>query len=123
MKRHAVLITVLCLVFSNVMAFETMKQREQREALQKQLELRFRDVNQKLEQLTGKSANIKEDSRNEFKNRMEELRKKQELASKKLGELGSASGQDWDRLSAETNAAIDDLNRMYDRISSLFKSI
>jgi DNA-binding transcriptional MerR regulator len=112
---------VLSLVFATVQAAETVKQREQREAYQKQLEARLHEVDQKLNRLRGKASDVKDDSRQEYRQKMEELKKKRETAGKKLQELKSAGASDWDRLKMETSFAIDDTNSMYDRMRSYFK--
>lgn len=123
MIRTGVLITIFCFLSTSiVLAAETSKQREQKEAYQKQLELRLAEVNQKLGTLSSKTSAVREESRKEFTQQMEDAGKKREAANKKMAELRSASGSDWERLKAETNAAIDDLNRVYDRMRSLFKT-
>lgn len=119
----AVLFLLLAGFQGTTPAAETMKQREQREALTKQLEIRFSEVNRKLTGLGGRSTNIKEESRREYARLVEDLQKKQELANRKMTELKSSSGQDWERLKAETNSAIDDLNGAYEKMSALFKTI
>lgn len=121
--RYGLIITMFWLFLAPPSTAETMKEQEQKAALRKQLEIRLREANDKASSLNGKTSRIKEELKSEYERRMNELRKKQEIAGRKLAELGSARGQDWDRLKAETNAAIDDLNRAYDAVSSLVKGI
>lgn len=104
-------------------AAETLKQREQREASMKQLEIRLSEVSAKLGGLGSRSSNVKDESKKEYIQLTDDLQKKQETANRKMAQLRAAGGQDWERLKAETNSAIDDLNRVYERMSTLFKSI
>lgn len=122
MLRSGILIVVLAyMVFPNTVIAETMKQKEQRESFQKHLEAKLYEVNQKLDRLRSKAGDVKEDSRKEYNLQMEELAKRQQLAGKKLADMKSASAGDWDRLKVETSFAIDDLDKMYDKILSLLK--
>ncbi len=120
MIRPGVIIAVIAsLLFPNVVIAETMKQKEQRQSVQKYLEAKLYEVNQKLDRLKSKAGDVKEDSRKEYNLQMEELAKKQQLASKKLADMQSATAADWDRLKTEASFAIDDVNRMYDKVLSL----
>ncbi len=124
MFRTGILVTAFCFLFAGfAAAADTIREREQKEAYQKQMELRLAEVNQKLSTVTSRASDVKEDSRSEFNRQLEELQKRRELASRKLAELRAASGQDWERLKAETYAAIGDLDRMYDRMKPLLKGI
>jgi hypothetical protein len=124
MIRNTALVAVVCLLFAGAApAAETFRQGEQREAVRKQLEIRLSEVNQKLNRLMSRSSSVPEESKKELSRQNEELAKKREVANRSMSELGSAQGQDWERLKAETNAAIDDLNRSCDRMQSLFKGI
>ncbi|OGW33874.1 MAG: hypothetical protein A2010_16505 [Nitrospirae bacterium GWD2_57_9] len=120
LKRSVLLQLLLCLIMTGTaMAAETVRQREQREAYQKQLSLRLQEINQKLASL--KTTGLKDDVRREFGRLQEELRMKQEAAAKKLSEAGSATGQDWERLKYQVHAAIQDLDALYERMSSLLR--
>jgi esterase/lipase len=52
---------------------------------------------------------------------MKELEKNQEAANKKLKELESAGTKTWKKLKAEMDAAMDELNKLYDKMMSRFK--
>jgi hypothetical protein len=121
--RNGLIVTMIWIFLAPAVIAETMREQEQKAALRKQLEIRLREANEKVSSLGGKASGIKEELKGEYQRRMTDLRKRQEIAGKKLAELGSARGLEWDRLKAETNAAIDDLNRAYDGVSSLLKGI
>lgn len=121
MRRIVVVTVMFFFVGGMAAAGETVRQREQREAFQKQLEIRLNEVNQKLSSIGSRGSDVKEEYKEEFKRQAEEMQKKQEFVQRKMGDLRSASGQDWERLKAEASAAIDDLNGIYVRMSSLPK--
>lgn len=121
--QYGLIVTMICLILAPPAVAETVREQEQKAALRKQFEIRLREANDKISSLSGKTANVKDELKSEYQRRMKELREKQETAGRKLAELGSARGLDWDRLKAETNAAIDDLNRAYDSVTSLSQGI
>lgn len=122
MKHSAILIVTLFLVWTNVAVAETVRQRQQREMVETYLEVKLRDVAGKLDRLKkGRAASLDEHSRRELALAREELSRKQELAGRKLTEMKSAGVETWDRLKAEVNAAIDDLDRAYETVSSLLR--
>ncbi len=133
--RSCTPVFILCIVFlaGSAPAAETARQREQRSADQKQLELRMGEVTRKLDSgsdlfknrgsgLNEKVAVPKEETVRELGRLQEEVRKRREIAGKKLSQLGSATGQEFDRLKAEINSSIQDLNDLYQRMSSLARA-
>lgn len=125
MRPHASIFILLFVVFltGNGLAAETTRQIEQRQAVQKQLELRFGEVTSKLAAVQNTSSTtMKDETRRELVRLREESATKQEAVNKKLSQLGSVAGQEFDRMKAEVNAAIEDLNNLYGRISSLSRT-
>lgn len=122
MKRVGILAVTILLVLATAAIAETVRQRQQRETVERYLEAKLRDVNRKLDSVKIRSGSaLDEHSQKELERAGEELSRKQELLSRKQAEMKSASVETWDRLKAEVNAAIDDLNRSYEKISSLLK--
>jgi hypothetical protein len=119
--RPGLIAFILCLIIPAMGATETDKQREQQESFQKYLDAKLYEVNQKLDSLGSKAGEVKEDFRKEYRLQTEELAKKRQFVNQKMAEMKSATGVGWDRLKAEVAFAIDDLNRMYDKMSSLLK--
>lgn len=119
MSRMTWFILSLLLLVSAPLGAQTMKQQQQREASQKQVDIRLREVQQKLGGVKIDSAVITDEARNELKRLTEELKTRQEIAGRKLGAMKGADSLNWERLKAEANAAVDDLNRVYDRMVSL----
>ncbi|HVP80904.1 MAG TPA: hypothetical protein VMV04_23695 [Thermodesulfobacteriota bacterium] len=52
---------------------------------------------------------------------MKGLQKEEKAANKKLKELKSAGSKTWDKLKAKMDAAMDELNKEYEKIASRFK--
>jgi hypothetical protein len=52
---------------------------------------------------------------------MEELKQKSENADKKLAELKSATAETWEKMKAETDKAVEELNFQYNKMMSRFK--
>lgn len=122
MKRVGILAVTILLVLAAAAIAETVRQRQQRETVERYLEAKLRDVNRKLDSVKIRSGSARDEhSQKELERAGEELSRKQELLSRKQAEMKSASVETWDRLKAEVNAAIDDLNRSYEKISSLLK--
>jgi biopolymer transport protein ExbB/TolQ len=122
MRLHASIVFFFLAVMvmaGNGLAGETARQGEQRAAVRKQLELRLADITQRIGAVKFKSTGMKDETRRELQRLREESKTKQDAARKKLSQLGSATGAEFDRAKAELNAAIEDLNNVYGRLSSL----
>jgi hypothetical protein len=124
---RAAFLIVFCLLLAGTvrtaLPAETMKQREQRLMVEKLLELKLAEVNRKLASIDAGERDVPEETRKKFTRLTEELVLKQDLANRKLEEIRSVSGQDWDRLKAEANSAIEDLNRVFEKIRTLLKGV
>ena len=109
-------------------AMETAKAytRQQKEEYQKKMEARLQELDSEIQQLQAKAQSsateLKEKSKAEFNQSMEDLRNKQQVATEKLNELKSASGQAWEDIKGGVNSAMDELGKAYDRARSHFKS-
>jgi hypothetical protein len=121
MLKACSLIVILAVFASSPLGAQTMRQRQQREANQKQVELRLNEVRQKFRGLNASADAVDENTRNELKRLTAELSIKQETAERKLAEMKAADGRDWERCRAEANAAVDALNSVYNSMQSLKK--
>jgi hypothetical protein len=118
MLRPVIVITVF-LACTGLLSAETGRQRDQREADLKQVELRLDEISRKIAAVRVNPADLQEDGKKELSRITDDLRAKQEIAQRKFGEMRGANRQDWDRLKAEANAAIDELHRIAGRLQSL----
>jgi hypothetical protein len=109
----------LIVLASSPLDAQTMKQRQQREVSEKMVEIRLNEVHQKAGSLSMNSEALGDEAKKELQRLTEELKTRREMAGRKLGEMRAADSRSWERLKAEANAAVDDLNRIYDRIQSL----
>jgi hypothetical protein len=74
-----------------------------------------------MEELKGKAIGLKEDAKKEFDKEMKEFQKKQEAANQKLKELKSESTKAWEKIKADVDRAIDELEKQYNKMMSRFK--
>jgi len=109
-------------------AMETAKAytQQQKEEYQKQMEAKLQELDREIQDLQTKAqsnaAELKEKSKEEFNQTMEELRNKQQAATEKLDQLKSASGKAWEDTKAGVDSAFDELSKAFDRARSHFKS-
>jgi non-ribosomal peptide synthetase component F len=69
----------------------------------------------------SKATDLKEESKVQFNQSMEELRNKKQAAAEKLNELNSASGEAWEDIKSGMDSAMDELNTAFDRARSHFE--
>ncbi len=100
---------------------QTLRQQQQREASQKQVEILWQEATQKLSSVSVNSSALTEDARRELARLNDELKTAQDMAGRKVGAMKAADSQDWERFKAEAYAAIADLDRIYGRMQSLKK--
>ena len=121
MKRSVLVISLACWIFCvSPMAFGDEPQGG-KEEYRKQTEAKLQGIRQDMKELQGKAVNLKDDARDAFNREMKELQKKQDEAQKKLKELSSATAQTWETIKAETDGAVNDLSRHFDRMMSRFR--
>jgi len=71
--------------------------------------------------LKTKAKELSDDAKREFNKEMKEFQKKQEVADKKLKDLKSASAKAWEKIKAEMESAIDELDKQYNKMVSRFQ--
>lgn len=97
------------------------EQKAEEETYQNQVEKTLKGFAQKMEEMKGKAAELKMESKEKFDQEMKVLKQKKEAADKKLEDLKSATAENWDKMKAEMDNAMDDLKRQYDAMKSRFK--
>lgn len=121
MRRMGIFIILVGFIFVGSQVAFSQGQKNEKGEYQKKMEAKLKEYKQKLEELKGKAAGLKEDAKREFDEQMKELQKKEEAANKKLKELKSASTKTWEKIKAETDKAVDELEKQYDKMMSRFK--
>ncbi len=121
MKSWQALIIVTLPLFSWSFLASAADQQAKDKEHQSQVEEKVKDLGTKLDSLGKKAAEIKEDLRVEFKAQMDELRKKLDAADRKLQELKDAGSKEWERVKAETDAAVAEVERLYREAADRFK--
>ena len=121
MKRRWILITVICLGLIAPRVALAASAKSEKGDYQKQIETQLKAFNEKLKELKGKAVELKEDAKAEYNEQMRALENKEKAANQKLKELKSASAKTWDKVKAQMDAAMDELNKEYEKIASRFK--
>ncbi len=112
---------MFCFVLSGALAASGAEQKADKETYQQQMEKTLKGFDQKMEEMKGKAAELKMESKEKFDREMTVLKEKKEAADKKLEELKSATVANWDKMKAEMDKAMDDLKRQYDEMKARFK--
>jgi len=98
---------------------------QQKEEYQKQIEAKLqaldREINELQTMAQSKATGLKEESKAEFNQTIEELRNKKQAAAEQLDKLKSASGKAWEDIKAGVDSAMDDLSAAFDRARSHFE--
>ncbi len=121
MKWLSIVAALTCFMFSgSLMAFGA-EQKVDKETYQKQAEKTLEGFKQKMEEMKGKAADLKSETREKFDQEMTVLKKKKEEADQKVDKLKSATAEGWDKIKVETDNALKDLTRQYDKMKSRFR--
>ena len=121
MKWLTILTTLLCFIFTGILAAYGAEEKDQKGEYQKQAETKLKELNQKLEELKIKATELTGKAKKEFHDQLEKFKKTQEAANKKLEELKSASGKTWGKMKAEMDRTLEELDRQYNKMVSRFK--
>ncbi len=121
MKRFASLVVSLSFLFTLLGAAYGAEPKEQKDEFQKKAEATLKELNRKLEELKSKAVELQGATKKEFDQQWGNLKKKQEIANKRLEKLKSASDKTWEDLKSKTDSAIKELEKLYDRVASKFK--
>ena len=121
MKRFAILVTLVCFLFTPFHVGFSQENKDQKGEYQKRVETTLTEFKQKLQELEKKGAQLEQAAKGEFNKEMKELQKKEEAANNKLKELKSSGTKTWEKIKDEMDRAIGDLGKQYDKMLSYFK--
>jgi biopolymer transport protein ExbD len=97
---------------------------QQKEEYQKQMEARLQELDREIRELQAgaqsKATALKEESKAQFDQALEELRNKQQAAADKLDKLKSSSGKAWEDMKSGMDSAMGDLSKAFDKARSHF---
>jgi len=98
---------------------------QQKEEYQEQIEARLQVLDREIQELQArtqsKAAELKEESKAEYNQTIEELRNKKQAAAEQLDKLKSASGKAWEDIKAGMDSAMDNLSQAFDRARAHFE--
>jgi uncharacterized protein YpuA (DUF1002 family) len=97
---------------------ETTQQKEQYE---KGMEERLKKLGRELDELNAKAAATTEQAKTDINRRIAEARTKQKAASAKLEEMRTKSVKKWKKFVSETDAAMDEFEKAFERAKAHFK--
>ncbi|WP_243372195.1 hypothetical protein [Geotalea sp. SG265] len=92
-----------------------------REEYQKQTEVRLRTLRQNLDELMARSTPLKDEAKVRFEEDLRVFREKEKTAAGKLQRLKAATSRTWNRGKAGVEAAMQDLNRQYEKLEAHLK--
>lgn len=92
-----------------------------KEAYEKKLQAQFDEWGAEIDKLKAKADKAEADAQLEYYKEIEELRTKQEIASKKLAELKEAGEDAWEDLKAGIESAWDSLGNALKSAASRFQ--
>jgi hypothetical protein len=121
MRRLWVVGALVCFICSgSLMAFGE-EQKVDKETYQKQAEKTLEVFKQKMSEMKDRASELKMESREKFDQEMKVLKKKKETADQKLEKLKSATAESWDTMKADTDKAVEELGKQYDKTMSRFR--
>jgi Skp family chaperone for outer membrane proteins len=94
---------------------------QQKEQYEKGMEERLKKLGRKLDELNAKAAAMTEQAKIDINRRIAEAKIKQKAASAKLDELRKKSEKKWKKFTSETDAAMDEFEKAYERAKAHFK--
>lgn len=98
---------------------------QQKDEYLSRIEARLEEIDQQMQQLQDKmqaeAADLQAQTREEIEQSMQKLRENREKVAAKYEELKSASGSAWGDLKAGMDAALEDLNRAFEKVGSHFE--
>lgn len=94
---------------------------EKKKAYQEKIELQLKEWTVNIDVLKAKADKAKADARLKYKEQIENLRVKQEVALEKLQELKDSGGEAWEEITGGVDKALEDLKKAFSRARSRFK--
>ncbi len=93
----------------------------QKEQYEKSMEARFKKLGKELDGLNARAVTMTEQAKKDMKRGIAEARTKQKTASAKLEEMRKKSVKQWKKFVSETDAAMDEFEKAYEKAKSHFK--
>ncbi|WP_298432521.1 hypothetical protein [Geobacter sp.] len=122
MKRSWIVVALLSLICSGAFPAFGDEQKMDKETYQHHAEGTLKGLEQKMDEMKQKAADLKMDAKEKFDQDMTVLKEKKEAAERSLEKLRSATGEAWDNAKAETQRALEELSEQYDKMMSSFKN-
>jgi hypothetical protein len=94
---------------------------QQKEQYEKGMEERLKKLGRELDELNAKAAAMTEQAKEDINRGIAEARTKQKAASAKLEEMRKKSVKKWKKFVSETDAAMDEFEKAYERAKAHFK--
>jgi hypothetical protein len=94
---------------------------QQKEQYEKGMEERLKKLGRELDELNAKAAAMTEQAKTDINRRIAEAKTKQKAASAKLEEMRKKSVKKWKKFVSETDAAMDEFEKAYERAKAHFK--
>ncbi len=94
---------------------------QQKAQYEKSMEERFKKLGRELDELNARAAAMTEQAKTDINRGIAEARVKQKAASAKLEEMRKRSEKKWKKFMSETDAAMDEFEKAYERAKAHFK--
>lgn len=94
---------------------------QQKEQYEKGMEERLKKLGRKLDELNAKVMTMTEQAKADINRHVAEAKTKQKAASAKLEEMRKKSEKTWKKFTSETDAAMDEFEKAYERAKAHFK--
>jgi TolA-binding protein len=94
---------------------------QQKKQYEKGMEERLKKLGRELDELNARAATMTEQAKTDINRGIAEARAKQKAASAKLEEMRKRSEKKWKKFMSETDAAMDEFEKAYERAKAHFK--
>ena len=99
---------------------KTDKLPDSKEYSQETLKERYTELNQNIQNLEGKAAEISSESKEEYNQMMRSLQRQNTVVKERLDALGASASEGWEQLKASTEEALRNLQSAYDKMAARF---
>jgi DNA repair exonuclease SbcCD ATPase subunit len=101
----------------------TEQLKTQRDAYVKQVDAKLAEFDQKFDGLEARAKALTGAAKTDFDNSIKDLRDERKQVAKKLDDLKAVSVESWTTLKGEVDAALANLERSYERVSSSYEKV
>ncbi|MBI1921628.1 MAG: hypothetical protein HYS23_11185 [Geobacter sp.] len=122
MRRSWIVVAVICFVFSFSVAAFGGEQKMDKETYKSHVEKTLKGMDQKMDELKVRAAELKIESKEKFDQEMVVWKKKKEAADRKMEKLKAATAENWEKTKVETDKALAELKKQYEKMLSRFKN-